>query len=191
MFSNINFPALQIRFLLADDYEHSKVTYTVNPKKAENVSDALAAIHLFSGLYHGTVKIAGEKITEPMTGSPDSDMDQLNNMEDFWSIAKKLEEKLGVFFDPGAEFHVSGLSIKTGQYKDILGKEGGECVFREGPIHATLLGAEFELYSHTRLSNIVITNIVWDDEENTSGEIYVSDPVGGKWKLYRKYTMKE
>lgn len=31
------------------------------------------------------------------------------------------------------------------------------------------------------------TNVVWDDEENTSGEIYVSDPVGGKWKLYRKY----
>ena len=31
------------------------------------------------------------------------------------------------------------------------------------------------------------TNVVWDDEENTSWEIYVSDPVGGKWKLYRKY----
>lgn len=221
LFTNINFPALQIRFLLADDYEHSKVTYTVNPKKAVTVSDALAAIHLFSGLYHGTVKIDGEKITEPVTGSSDLDMDQLNNMEDFWTIAKKLEEKLGVHFDPGAEFpmedivffsqlndclleekevewehpfdhfHVSGMTMKIGQYKDILGKEGGECVFQEGPIHATLLGAEFELYSHTRLSNIVITNIVWDDEKNTSGEIYVSDPVGGKWKLYRKYMMKE
>ena len=38
---------------------------------------------------------------------------------------------------------------------------------------------------------MVITNIIWDDNEKISGEIYVSDPIESKWKLYRKYMSKE
>ena len=82
------------------------------------------------------------------------------------------------------------MDIKTENFEDILGKESVECVFLEGPIQATLLGAKFELYSQTKLSNMVITNIVWDNDDKTSGELYVSDSIGDKWKLYRKYITK-
>ena len=58
-------------------------------------------------------------------------------------------------------------------------------------MHATLLGAEFYLYSQTQMTNMIMTNIVWDDDEKKSGEIYVSDPLGSKWKLSRKYMTKE
>ena len=43
------------------------------------------------------------------------------------------------------------------------------------------------LYSDTKLINMVITNIVWDNDNKNSGEVYVSDPIGSKWRLYRKY----
>ncbi len=60
--------------------------------------------------------------------------------------------------------------------------------FLEGPIPATLLGAEFELYSETEMSGFIITNIEWDDESRTSGEMYIADEVNGEsWVLSRKY----
>ena len=221
LFTNIDFPALNIRFVLSDDLKNSKVTYTVTPKKAKSVSDALTAIHLFNGLYQGTVKINGKKITKPVISAPDFDIKQLENVTEFWTVAKKLEEKLGITFSPSADFpmedveffeqlnncllnnksvvwehpfdhfHVKGIAIENGKFEDFLEKESVEYAFLEGPIHATLLGAEFELYSQTRLSNMVITNIIWDDNEKISGEIYVSDPIESKWKLYRKYMSKE
>lgn len=181
----------------------------------------LSAIHLFNGLYQGTVKINGKKITKPVISAPDFDIKQLENVTEFWTVAKKLEEKLGITFSPSADFpmedveffeqlnncllnnksvvwehpfdhfHVKGIAIENGKFEDFLEKESVEYAFLEGPIHATLLGAEFELYSQTRLSNMVITNIIWDDNEKISGEIYVSDPIESKWKLYRKYMSKE
>ncbi len=221
LLTNVDFPAMQIRFILTDDYVDSKVTYTVTPTKAESVSDAVAAIHLFNGLRNGTVKIGGKKITKPVIGKADFDVEKLNDAIEFWTTAKKLEKELHVKFIPSAEFpiedvelfsqlnycilnnkritwehpfdhfHVSDINMKTGQVEDLLGKEGVECVFIEGPIHASLLGAEFELYSETKLSNMVITSVEWDDEKKKSGEIYVADPIGNKWKLYRKYMTEE
>lgn len=221
LFTNINFPALQIRFILKNNCVDSKVTYTVTPTKADTVLDALISIHLFNGLYNGTVKINGKKLSGPIIGTLSCDIEQLKSAENFWITAKKLEDKLGVTFIPTAEFpsedvkffaqleqciledktigwehpfehfHISKIDIKDGKIEDILEKEGVELVFLEGPIHATLLGAKFELYSQTKLSNMIITNVIWDNNEKNSGEFYVSDPVGGKWKLYRKFITKE
>ena len=53
-----------------------------------------------------------------------------------------------------------------------------------------LLGVKVEVYSHSIMENIVITNIEWDDSDRTSAEIYISDSVGSKWKLCRKYMTK-
>ena len=102
-----------------------------------------------------------------------------------------LEDKTIGWEHPFEHFHISKIDIKDGKIEDILEKEGVELVFLEGPIHATLLGAKFELYSQTKLSNMIITNVIWDNNEKNSGEFYVSDPVGGKWKLYRKFITKE
>lgn len=37
--------------------------------------------------------------------------------------------------------------------------------FKEGPIHAELLGAVFDIYSHTKMYDFIITNIQWDDDK--------------------------
>lgn len=42
------------------------------------------------------------------------------------------------------------------------------------------LAAKFDLYSDTKLINMVITNIVRDNDNKNSGEVYVSDPIGSK-----------
>lgn len=220
LFESIDFPALQMKFIIADNHVDSKVLYTLNPQKANTVADALVAIHLFEGLYYGTIKIDGKKITGSVIESSSFDAEHLESAIELWTAAKKLEDKIGVTFVPSAEFpkedieffaqldncilrdkpvvwnhpfdhfHVTGMDIKTENFEDILGKESVECVFLEGPIQATLLGAKFELYSQTKLSNMVITNIVWDNDDKTSGELYVSDSIGDKWKLYRKYITK-
>lgn len=71
------------------------------------------------------------------------------------------------------------------------GKKVIDASFIEESIHATLLGAEFDVYSESRMSDFVITNIEWDEEKRTSGEVYISDSIDGIWKLSRKYMTKE
>ena len=102
-----------------------------------------------------------------------------------------LEDKSVEWEHPFDHFHVSGMVIKEGKIEDLFGEHVIDYVFQEGPMHATLLGAEFCLYSQTQMTNMIMTNIVWDDDEKKSGEIYVSDPLGSKWKLSRKYMTKE
>lgn len=221
LFQNIDFPALQIQFTLADNRIDSKVKYTCVPQKATTVSDAVAAIHIFNGFYNGTVKIDGQVLGEPVLSDLEYDKERFEQLEEFWTTARKLEMKLGVEFIPSADFptedvvffselerclledksvewehpfdhfHVSGMVIKEGKIEDLFGEHVIDYVFQEGPMHATLLGAEFYLYSQTQMTNMIMTNIVWDDDEKKSGEIYVSDPLGSKWKLSRKYMTKE
>lgn len=218
--TNINFPALRIQFYISENKNSSRVNYTVNPTKASTVSEALVALHLFNGFYNGTLKVDGMQLSEPVMGEEMFDVERLKNTLDFWEVAGKMEKKLGVSFVPSAEFpmedaeffshleccilndreivwehpfdhfHMGGISSED-KFNELLGKEGVEFVFTEGPIHATLLGAEFDIYSQTKLSNIVMTSIDWDDEKKCSGEIYVADPIGGKWKLCRKYMTEE
>lgn len=221
LLANVDFPAIQIQFILADNHVDSKVKYTVTPTAAESVSEALVAIRLFKEFYNGTAKIGGKLVGKPVIEDAGMDEEQLKRSEEFWTIAQKLEEKLGVMFDPRAEFtmedaelffnleccllkdkevvwehpfdhfHASGIDLKKGKFNDYIEREGIEFLFREGPIHVTLLGSELDLYSRTKLSNVVMTNIVWDNDEKNAGEIYVSDPVGSKWKLFRKYMTAE
>ena len=57
----------------------------------------------------------------------------------------------------------------------------------EGPIPATLLGAEFDLYSRTEMQDFIITNIEWDDEKKERAEVYISDVPDKQWRLTRLY----
>ena len=88
---------------------------------------------------------------------------------------------------PFDHFHIGEIKIKDPKLEDSIEKENVNYEFIEGHIHATLLGAKFDLYSDTKLINMVINNIVWDNDNKNSGEVYVSDPIGSKWRLYRKY----
>lgn len=216
-FTNINFPALQIKFYVSEKDTNSRVDYTILPTKADNVSDAIAAIHVFYGLCNGTVKINGQMISAPALDVKNVNIEQWNDSIKFWETARKLEQKLGVEFNPGAEFteedarffayltqsivndkevvwehpfdhfHVAGFKDKKVELEKVIGKEKISTEFKEGPIHAELLGVKFDIYSHTKMSDFIITNIQWDDHKKEAAEIYISDPVDGKWKLSRKY----
>jgi len=52
---------------------------------------------------------------------------------------------------------------------------------------ATLLGAEFNIYSHTKMTDLIMTNIDWEDDTKSGGEVYISDAPGKVWKLSRLY----
>lgn len=174
------------------------------------MSDAIAALNVFKGLYNGTASINGKKQTAFITTDNQFDNEQIETALDLWITLKQLEDILGVTFDPAADFphedivflselrvgllerkgirwnhpfehfHVNGLNIKSYSIEDILGKEKVSMNFFEGPISATLLGAIFELYSETEMRDFIITSVEWDDESKTSGEIYIADEASGK-----------
>lgn len=211
MLSNINFPALKMIVTIKEkEIKKSKIKYTVAPTKAESVSDAIAALNVFKGLYHGTVSINGKEQTTSIITDNQFDNEQVEAALDLWTTLKQLEDILEVAFDPAAEFphedvvflselkvgflekkgirwnhpfehfHINEVNIKSFSIEDILGKEKVSMNFLEGPISATLLGATFELYSETEMRDFIITSVEWDDESKTSGEIYIADEASGK-----------
>lgn len=78
-------------------------------------------------------------------------------------------------------------SDETYHLEDLIGKEDISSRFIEGPIAATLLGAEFNIYSHTELRDFIITNVEWDDAHKEGCTIYITDAPGKVLKLSRLY----
>lgn len=233
--SNIDFPALTIDLYIYDpliemdeeevdnhDNNQGRITYSVNPKKAATVSDAIDAMRMFKGILSGTIKVNGKKLlSSPIRANYDPQ--EMEDAMSFWLIAKKLEKKLGVQFKPEAEFpmddveffyelniclnenkkiawkhpldhfHVTGYNQKNNSIDvdSIIGKEDVHFSFMEGPFSCTLLGTEFDIYCYTEMTDIMITNIEWDDEEKKSGEVYVTDAPSKVWELKRLYLTKE
>ena len=74
-----------------------------------------------------------------------------------------LEKKCLRWNHPFDHFHVEGLSLTAKAMEESIGKGKMSMKFLEGPIPATLLGAEFELYSETEMSGFMITNIEWGE----------------------------
>ena len=217
---NVESKAFWIRFILCEDRVKSSMVYTVRPKLAETVSDALIAIHIAKGFFYGTLKMGGQELGGIEAGQRDAEEEQLRGIETLWTTLRKLEGALGVSFKPSAElpnedmqfiaqldagilqgkpviwrhpfdhFHLKEFHVRDGNVGDFIGKEGIECEFVEGPIKCDLLGTSFDVYSNTRLSNIVITNVVWDNDECKGCEVYVADPVNGSWTMARKFMTK-
>lgn len=84
-----------------------------------------------------------------------------------------MNNKKIIWKHPFNHFHIGGIEIKEEEFEKNIGKEVIDASFIEESIHATLLGAEFDVYSESRMSDFVITNIEWDDEKRTSGEVYI------------------
>lgn len=228
-FANVNFPALKIEIIVKsslledtnDEDARPKIIYSVTPTKAETITDALTALHIFAGLFAGSTKINGivNRVEDQIYSFK---QEQIEDLLSFWNTAKALEEKIGVSFKPGAEFpeedaqffneldicllqdkpicwkhpfdhfHVSNIhGTNDFNFEDIIGKEEISYRFVEGPISATLLGTEFELYSYTELVDLIITNVEWDNDKKTSGEMYVTDAPGKTWRLIRQYITAE
>ena len=148
-------------------------------------------------------------------------MEQLDKWDTFWNCLKKLEEILDVSFVPEVELaqedilfigqleaslingkevkwehpfdhlHVEKMEMKSSSLDDLIGKGKMQFGFMEGPIEASLLGVDFQLYSETWMKGFVITGMEWDDDTHTGGEMYISDEGNEKWVLTRKFMTKK
>lgn len=100
-----------------------------------------------------------------------------------------IDKKAIVWRHPFDHFHVAGFHpVKNDlPFKDFTGSNSVRYEFLEGPIPATLLGAEFNLYSQTEMRDFVMTNIEWDDDSHEAAEIYISDVQDKQWTLARMY----
>ena len=104
-----------------------------------------------------------------------------------------IQNKQIVWKHPFDSFRVNSFKIADDRISEnrIIGSDNLCVQFIEGPILATLLGAEFEIYSQTTMSDMVVTNIQWDNETRQCGEVYISDAPGKTWTLKRLYITKE
>ena len=100
-----------------------------------------------------------------------------------------LDGKAIVWRHPFDHFHVGGFHpAREGEsFENYIGKDAIRYEFLEGPIPATLLGAEFALYSRIEMQDFIITNIEWDDEKKGTAEVYISDVPDKQWRLTRLY----
>ena len=107
--------------------------------------------------------------------------------------ASFLDGKSILWRHPFDHFRVGGMQSGDGgvSLENYIGKESVQYEFLEGPIPATLLGAQFELYSHTKMKDFVITNIEWEDKNHENAEVYISDSPGKQWSLSRSYMTKK
>lgn len=115
-YSNVNIPALKLDIYLysplaevQEETAHTTkedpctATYSVTPQKANTVSDALKAIHIFYGLLDGTATVNGKTIWTDGTQT-DFDTKGVEDALAFWNAARELEKKLRVPFRPNADF---------------------------------------------------------------------------------------
>jgi hypothetical protein len=230
-FMNVDFPALKVELFQysplvdkQDDCAHTNegsqlaATYSATPSKAETVKDAVAALRILRGFFNGKTKVNGKPIT-PADNTDEVALAEIEDALNLWESILKLEEKLGVSFNPDAEFpnedvqlftelqtcllegkavlwhhpfdhfHIGGFhpAQEGVSFEDYIGNESIRYEFREGPIPATLLGAEFNLYRRTEMKDFVITNVEWDDDTKEKAEVYISDVPGKQWTLTRLY----
>lgn len=105
-----------------------------------------------------------------------------------------IDKKELTWKHPFDHFHMGGYTPvdKESTLEELVGKEKIAYKFKEGPIAASLLGAEFSLYSESSLKGFVITNIAWDDEHKKGCEVYIADAPEDVITLSRLYiTEKE
>lgn len=115
-YSNVNFPALKLDIYLysplvevQEETAHTTkedpciVKSLVMPEKADTVSDALKALHIFFGLADGTVSLNGQRM-QPDSVQDDFDMPGAEDVLIFWNAVRELEKKLQVSFQPNADF---------------------------------------------------------------------------------------
>lgn len=113
---NVDFPALKIELFiyspLTDVNEETaktnednriSITYSITPTKASSSTVALIALRIFKGLFTGKTKVNGQVMISTSTQAK-FDPQRVDDALQFWSTAVILEKKLGVSFNPSADF---------------------------------------------------------------------------------------
>lgn len=231
-FVNYDYPALKIEIYLYNpldgitgegentSQEHPvKWRCSVVAKAAKSTGEALKALRIFRSLYNKSAIIQGVRGAVKTDFITTDEPKWLEDAIEFWEGADKLEELLGVRFDPASDFpeedansfeflrqglinkkrivwrhpfehfHVVGDPMAADEGDD----DNTQRIFRflEGPLSFSILGADFEVYSITTMQDFIVTNIEWDDDSKQSGEVYLSDAPGKQWALARKYVTKK
>lgn len=103
------------------------------------------------------------------------------------------EKKEIVWKHPFDHFRINDFEFTSDDIDNdnIIGKRPYFFEFLEGPMKATLLGTEFEIYSHTKMRDFLITNVQWDDNKKKAGEFYITDAIEKTWTLSRLYLTKD
>lgn len=109
---NVDFPALRIEIYQYSPLteidetkaytskEHQiRINYAVTPNKAKSSKEAVTALRIFRGLINGETRINGKRLKGESTIKQEVPI-QVENSLVFWETAVKLEEKIGIAFDP-------------------------------------------------------------------------------------------
>lgn len=104
-----------------------------------------------------------------------------------------IDKRAIIWKHPFDHFHIGGYQVANEEceFENFIGKDNICYKFTEGPIEATLLGAKFNIYSHTEMKDFIITNIEWDDKSRKGGEVYIMDAPEKPWTLSRLYITDE
>ncbi len=220
-FENVNYLGLSMEIFIDDDnIENSKMTFSFRPHNAESVEEAVKETHFIKGAYQGTLMSDGVVIGGTNAEST-IDMDSIVSSIEFWEGAYALQNKLGISFDPAADFPMEdarvftelvqtmiyGKDIKWEHPYDhfhvgkivskelmdnIIGKDDVKYTFIGDDEKYRLLGAEFTVFPVYEMKDFIVTKIEWDDDEDSAAEIHIEDVENKKWILVKKYmTLKE
>ena len=193
---------------------------TVNSKSALSVEDAITALHIYQGVINGTTKMNGafltpssKEIKHPLEQLRQATYfwETLKKIEDKLSLhfipnadysqedaqlfneldTSLLQGQKLIWNSPFSHFHANG--VRTGfasRMEQIIGKEKVGFHFVEGPIRASLLGVEFDLFSHTILEDMIIERVDWDQDKQ-GAEFYILENPDHPWKLMRQYITQD
>lgn len=113
---NIDFPALKIELFIyspltevneetakTNEDNRISITYSITPTKAPSTTVAIIALRIFQGLFTGKTKVNGQMMISTSTQAK-FDPQRVEDALQFWSTAAILEKKLGVNFNPAADF---------------------------------------------------------------------------------------
>lgn len=230
---NIDFPALGIEIyqysplIETDDptahtnKEHQiRINYAVSPNKAKSSSEAVSALRIFRGLINGETKINGKKLIGESTIKREVPI-QIESSLSFWKTAEKLEEKIGITFDPSAG--ITQEDAKRFTELEICMLQGKMLEWKHPFDHFSIAGFHFssgdksldDYIGHQNLtyafvegpikgkllgaefeiySKTFLSGFVITNIEwskEDEGEVYISDTEKGPWMLSRLYCTKE
>jgi hypothetical protein len=229
LFSNVSFPALKMEWIVPDKkYKNDSngkksetpatVKISVNVKLAKCVDEAIAALKIFRDYINGTLILQGKKIGKNIEQEIGLDINKINELISYWSDIKKLEDILGVSFNPQEELHDNNKQICLELLTMFV--QGNDVVYKEPFSHfhigkmgngdvelkeEDLLGKENVCFSFTNGPEhykiygvdielheaIVMLGLKVDQivKDKNGMELYISSPKNEDWKLIRRFCL--
>lgn len=224
-FVNFTFPALAIEVIIYErDGEESQlpaggssIRVSARPTKAKSVHDAVVALTLMKAFGAGTLRIDGVPLSSSLhyRESQKDRCEQVGEALSFWQTLERLEEVLGVEFDPSVECDnecadlLRSLAYSFLDERDVVitkplvhfhiefaGDENIDelegHIGRSGlslsfvdVINANVMGASFSVCEANVLVDMVLERVVYDGDDK-GAELYIADAPGASFKVVKR-----